>query len=275
MPTASRWARLDGNGVVTGAAPFDEEGYRRQTVRVNGPVLWRLGRRRGRRAYLAADGSSSGRAAGSAPAPASPSLPIGNNVVDGVTLPRKLLVHLAPDGRSPADLLDGTIVNEGGETVLAVNGTPIYESEKGGRTGLWAPNGARDVTLIEHFSGLDFSSAESFIDRYAPRAAAYEALPSVLMRMDAEGPAGTGALRQSGLAPLAAPLRRRGRPRAARRQHRRALPASTATPPRSAWTTCSATELRASLGAHRSRPGARPGSPCRRAGRWWRPRVTG
>ena len=42
-------------------------------------------------------------------------------------------------------------------------------------------------------------SAESFVDRYAPRAAAYEALPSVLMRMDGEGGAGAGAaLRRPG-----------------------------------------------------------------------------
>ena len=188
---------LDNNGVVTGASPFDEEGYRRQTVRVNGRVYGGSGAGTGvtfaggGRLFIGPRGLV-GALSGIAV------VARGNTVVDGETVPRKLLVHLLPDGRSPAALLDGTIVNEGGETVYAVNGTPLYDTVKGGRTGLWAPNGARDVTLVEHFTGLDFSSAESFIDRYAPRAAAYEALPGVLMRMDGEGPAGTGALRRPG-----------------------------------------------------------------------------
>ena len=184
-------------GVVTDASPFDADGYRRQTVRVNGRVYGGTGTGAGvvfaggGRLFIGPRGlvgALSGVAVRAA----------GDNVVDGETLPRRLLVHLLPEGGSPAALLDGRFVNEGGETVLAVNGTPLYDTVKGGRTGLWAPNGARDVTLVEHFTGLDFSSAESFIDRYAPRAAAYEALPGVLMRMDGEGPAGTGALRRPG-----------------------------------------------------------------------------
>ncbi len=182
---------LDDNDAVTGASPLDDDGYRRQTVRVNGRVYGGSGDAAG--IFLAGGGrvfigprGVVGALSGVAVRAA------GNTVVNSQTVPRRLLVHLTPDGRSPAGLLDGTIVNDGGETVYAVNGTPLYDSEEGGRTGLWAPNGARDVTLVEGFTGLDFSSADSFIDRYAPRAAVYEALPGALLRLDETGGPGMG-----------------------------------------------------------------------------------
>ena len=55
------------------------------------------------------------------------------------------------------------------------------------------------MTLVEHFTGLDFSSADSFIDRYAARAAAYEALPGMLLRFDEAGGIGGERLEQAGL----------------------------------------------------------------------------
>ncbi len=199
---------VDDTDAVKGASPLDEDGYRRQTVRANGRVHGGSGdgagirMAGGGRVFIGPRGVV-GALSGVA------ILADGTTVVDGETVPRRLLVHLTPDGRSPAALLDGTIVNDGGETVYAVNGTPLYDTEDGGRTGLWAANGARDVTLAEGFTGLDFSSADSFIDRYAPRAAVYEALPGALMRFDetdrlglgAEGmgeSAGGGRLRQPG-----------------------------------------------------------------------------
>ncbi|MYJ72507.1 MAG: autotransporter outer membrane beta-barrel domain-containing protein [Rhodospirillaceae bacterium] len=187
---------LDDNGAVEGASPFDDDGYRRQTVRVNGRVYGGSGDGVG--IFLAGGGrvfigprGLVGALSGVAVRAA------GTTVVDGQTVPRKLLVHLMPGGRSPAALLDGTIVNDGGETVYAVYGTALYDTEEGGRTGLWAPNGARDVTLVEDFTGLDFSSADSFMDRYAPRAAVYEALPGALLRLDAVGSAGAGGMEES------------------------------------------------------------------------------
>ena len=182
-------------GAVSGASPLGEDGYRRQTVRVNGRVYGGTGNAAG--IFLAGGGRVFVGPRGLVGALSGVAvLADGTTVVDGESVPRRLLVHLTPDGRSPAALLDGIIVNDdsdGGETVYAVNGTPLYDSEEGGRTGLWAPNGARDVTLAEGFTGLDFSSADSFIDRYAPRAAVYEALPGALMRFDETDRLGLGA----------------------------------------------------------------------------------
>ena len=110
-------------------------------------------------------------------------LAASDNVVDGQTLPRKLLVHLPPGGRPVSDLLDGTTENDDGETVFAVNTAILFDSTTG-PTGLWAPNGARDVTLVDGFTGLDFSSPAAFVDRHAPRAAVYEALSGFLLRLD-------------------------------------------------------------------------------------------
>ena len=192
---------LSANRVVTGASPLGADGYRRQTVRVNGRVYGGTGTGAGislaggGRVFIGPRGLVGALSGVAVRA-------VGNTVVDGETVPRRLWVELMPDGRSPAGLLDGTVVNEGGETVLAVNGTPLYDSAEGGRTGLWAPNGARDVTLVEGFTGLDFSSADSFIDRYAARVAVYEALPGALLRLDEAGSIGAGGggarLRQPG-----------------------------------------------------------------------------
>ena len=188
---------LDDNGAVTGASPPGANGYRRQTMRVNGRVQGGSGDGAG--IFLAGGGRVFIGPRGLVGALSGVAIrAAGATVVDGETLPRKLLVHLTPDGRSPAALLDGIIVNDGGVTVYAVNGTPLYDTDMGGRTGLWAPNGARDVTLVDGFTGLDFSSADSFMDRYAPRAAVYEALPGVLLRLDEADGMGAERLRQPG-----------------------------------------------------------------------------
>lgn len=172
-----RMGRLNQSGVVGSAAPVGENGYRNQTVTVNGRVSGGSGEGAG--VFLAGGGrvvigpggrieAESGvavRAAGDAP----------NLRIDVI------------GGRTVSELLGGVIRNKGGETVLAVNGVSLYESANGGRLDAWAPNGARDVALAQGFTGLDFSSAEGFVYRYTPRAAVYEALPGFLLRLDAPG----------------------------------------------------------------------------------------
>ena len=184
-------------GTVLGASPLDEDGYRRQTVRVDGRVQGGSGTGAG--VSLAGGGRVFVGPRGRVGAVSGLAMSAyGNNIVDGEPVPRRLLVHLAPDGGSPAELLGGRIVNDGGETVLAVNGTPLYDSEDGGRTGLWAANGLREVTLAEGFAGLDFSSSEAFAERYAARAAVYQALPGALLRLDEAGGGGGERLRKPG-----------------------------------------------------------------------------
>ena len=181
------------------AAPLDADGYRKHTVVVNGRVtgdkagVFLSGGGRvviGPRGFVGGSGTASDPCGTSRTAICA----AGTTTVDGETLPRKLLVLLLPDGGPVSDLLDGLLVNEGGETLFAVNGVLLHDSSTG-RTGLWAPNGWRDVTLVEDedFAGEDndFSKPERYVYRTAPRTAVYEALPGFLLRLDRDpGPGG-------------------------------------------------------------------------------------
>ena len=180
---------------VIGAAALDAGGYRRQTVTVDGRVVGGTGGYAagiylagGDRVVIGPMGSVGARSGVAI-------LALGDNVVDGRRFPRKLHVDLLPDGRPGSDLLDGIIQNDGGVTVFAVTGTVLYDS-RSGPTGAWAANGARDVTLAEGFGGLDFSSADAFIDRWGPRAAVYEALPGVMLGLNGHGGAPTSSPRR-------------------------------------------------------------------------------
>ena len=190
----TRPGRTAATGVVGRAAPIGTDGYRRQIVNVNAPVSGGTGLGAG--VFLAGGGrvivGPDGRlGAGSGVAIFS----AGDSEISGGPVPRRLHVDLRPDGLRPSDLLDGTIRNDGGETVLAVNGVSLFDSTAGGRLSSRAPNGARTVALAEGFSGLDFSAADSFVSVWAPRSAVYEALPGALHRLD-DGARFTGMEKQ-------------------------------------------------------------------------------
>ena len=200
----------DASGIAVGrvrqsavdrAAALDADGYRKQTVTVNGRVHGGTGDNAagiflagGGRVIIGPMGTVGARSGIAIVAD-------GDNIVDGRTFPRKLHVQLLPDGRPVSDLLDGIIRNDGGVTILAVTGTVLYDSMTG-PTGLWALNGARDVTLVDGFSGLDFSSPDAFIYRYGPRAAVYEALPGVMLRLNGHGNASTSPRQRSPDSPV-------------------------------------------------------------------------
>ena len=172
-----RLGRLNQSGIVTSAAPVGGNGYRNQTVTVNGRVSGGPGEGAG--VFLAGGGrvvigpeARLGAASGVA-------------IRAGGAAPRLRVDVIG--GRTVSELLGGVIRNDGGDTVLAVNGVSLYESANGGRLSAWAPNGARDVALAEGFTGLDFTSHEDYVYRRAPRAAVYETLPGFLLRLDAPG----------------------------------------------------------------------------------------
>ena len=101
----------------------------------------------------------------------------------------KLHLTLNPGGRRIARVLDDDyIVNDGGQTCILFNGVLLHHGDTG-NTGDVAPNGAFDVTLKDEgvVADRDFS-AEDFIEVYAPRAALYEALPGLLLRLNGRGP---------------------------------------------------------------------------------------
>ena len=87
-------------------------------------------------------------------------------------------------------LQEGSIINDGGETTIVVNGVPLHDGVAGA-TGRTVLNGAWDLTLQARDTIIDLDfSAEDFSETYAPRAAVYEALPGLLLRLHSRGPAG-------------------------------------------------------------------------------------
>ncbi|MCY4453684.1 MAG: hypothetical protein OXC01_17210 [Immundisolibacterales bacterium] len=95
-----------------------------------------------------------------------------------------LYVGVELDGRRPGEAIAGEIRNDDGRTTVAVNGVVLHDA-MAGATGARAPNGIRDVSLAasETVAGRAFMPAE-FVTSYAPRAAVYEALPGLMLRLD-------------------------------------------------------------------------------------------
>ena len=185
--------RLNADGEAERAAGVDPaDGYRRQTVRVNGPVWGGSGEAAGvflaggGRVYIGPDGSvgaDSGIAIHAA----------------GVT--PKLYLDMKLNGRQVTDVIkDDRIINDGGETTIVVNDTLLHDGVTGATTNM-AANGAWNVTMRAEsvvadrdFSADDFNEIPSslnnspvFTEVYAPRAALYEALPGFLLHLNGGG----------------------------------------------------------------------------------------
>ena len=164
-------------GELHAVAEVGEDGYRRQSVMMNGRArgsagdgaagIWLVG---GGRVEVGPRGSV-GAASGTA------ILAQGEGAA--------LHVGADFDGRRAGDVFDGAIVNANGRTTIAVNGVTLHDGVTGA-TGRWVPNGARDVTLAasEVVAGRTFTAADFVTGPHAPRAAVYEALPGVLQRLD-------------------------------------------------------------------------------------------
>ena len=176
-------------GAVVFGAGVGADGYRRQSVMVNGQVRGGSGDGAGIR--LAGGGRVEIGPRGSVGAASGAAV---RALGDGAAL------HVGADfdGRRAGDVIDGEILNEGGRTTIAVNRVTLHDG-MAGATGLWAPNGARDVTLVaaDAVAGRAFSTADFVTGPYAPRAAVYEALPGFLLRLDGRGTA-VGRLREPG-----------------------------------------------------------------------------
>ena len=163
----------------------DDDGYRKQTVWVDGRVYGN-----GAGVYLAGGGrviiGPNGRVGALSGTAIRAAMRAGKAAEDDP----KLYVGLRPDGRRIADLLGGDIVNEGGasRTTLSVNGVVLMDAGTVA-DGVLVPNGAWDVALRAEADGAHIIVAD-FLEYFAPRAAVYEALPGVLLRLD--GPGGMG-----------------------------------------------------------------------------------
>ena len=136
-------------GVPQRMAALDDEGYRRQTVRVDssissqGPGIYLTN---GGRVVIGPQGSidsASGiaiLATGTVPEDRSDS----NNIV--AAIPPKLRVDMDLDGRQVSQVIgDNWIINDGGGTTLVVNGVKLHDATTGVVPGASAPNGAFEV----------------------------------------------------------------------------------------------------------------------------------
>ena len=148
------------------ATRVGDDGYRQQTVTVNGRV-W--GDEAG--VYLAGGGKvvigpsgSVGAASGIAilatgTVPEDTTDP--NNVIPA--MPPRLRVDLNLEGTQVADALgDNWIVNDGGETTIAVNGTVLHDGARGA-TGATAPNGAWNVSMRSEGVTVDRTDPDNWV----------------------------------------------------------------------------------------------------------------
>ena len=145
---------LNDDDEVMQAGGLDEDSYRRQTVTVNGPVM---GEAAG--VYLAGGGRVVIGPQGSVGAQSGIAiLATGDTpAVDPLdpAIKPKLYLDMNLAGRRVAQVIgDDWIMNDGGETTIAVNNIILHEGATG-VTDLTAPNGAWNVRMLEHGVKLD------------------------------------------------------------------------------------------------------------------------
>jgi len=172
---------------------LDEDGYRPQMVRIKGTVMGGQAKEdedgaNGAGVFMVGGGRVEIGPEGVLGAQSDIAiLAVGDNRTGegtGEEPPQKLYVNLISTDGKPWERLDGRIVNEDGETILAVNGTNVFDND---HIDAWLPAGSlREFKLNpdEDFSTLDFSDEEDWLYRYQAIAGAYEALPGTLRRID-------------------------------------------------------------------------------------------
>ena len=211
---------VNADGAPERVATFDDDGYRRQTITVNGSAtgnaagIFLAGGGRvviGPKGTVGATSGIAILATGNTPAAVKP----------------RLRVDLNLDGRKVAEAIgDNWIVNDGGETTIAVNDVVLHNGATGA-TGRTAPNGAWNVRMRSEgvkvedrtdpanwtvsqraenvvadrdFSAGDFVETEraALMETFAPRAAVYEALPGFLTRLNERPGTGDAWMRSPG-----------------------------------------------------------------------------
>ena len=237
---------LNADGAPERASAIGEDGYRRQTVRINGAVAGGSGSGVG--IYLAGGGRVIIGPSGSVTARSGIAILATGDTpsdIDGEpAIKPRLLVEIDLDGRRVASAIgDDWIINDGGETTIAINGVVLHDGATGVVPGAVAQNGAwkitiraqgvtvdltdpsnwivserDDIVFDRDFSGQDLNERAppkpkpkpepeepepdepepkepepepepepelpTFVERYAPRAAIYEALPVFLLGLE-------------------------------------------------------------------------------------------
>ena len=149
-------------------ASLGDDGYRRQTVTVNGPIT-----SAGEGVYMAGGGRVIIGPGGSIDSTrriailATGTIPEDDSDMNSVipAIPPKLRVDLNLDGRRVAQVLnDGWIINDGGETTIAVNDTVLHDGATG-VTGRTARNGVWNVRMMaDGVKVTNYTDDESTMD---------------------------------------------------------------------------------------------------------------
>ena len=174
------------DGSIINTPPVGDDGYRQQSVRINGKVMGGTGNGAG--VFMTGGGRVTIGPEGVLGAKSGVAIhAFGSNLDDeGKPLPRKLHVNLESTNGKPWERLQGRFINDGddAETILAVNEVVLFED---GRLDAWAHSGLYEVQLNpeEDFSELDFSEEEDWLSLYHPIVGVYEALPGAVRRIDA------------------------------------------------------------------------------------------
>ena len=137
---------VNASGLPERVADHDDnaDGYRRQTVTVNGDVFGGTGDAAG--VFLAGGGRVVIGPRGSVGADSGIAI-LATGATPGFSGEPKLRVDMNPGGRQVAEVIgDDWIINDGGETTIAVNGVVLHEGASG-VTGRTARNGAWNVTM--------------------------------------------------------------------------------------------------------------------------------
>ena len=166
-----RTGRLNADGEPERVAAIGADGYRQQTVTVNGSVMsaaegvFLAG---GGRVVIGPGGSIGAEsgiailATGTVPAVEDDSTTMDINEATPA-IPPKLRVDMNLGGRRVAEAIgDDWIINDGGETTIAVNGMVLHEGATG-VTGLTARNGAWNVTMREEGVTVDRSDPNAWV----------------------------------------------------------------------------------------------------------------
>ena len=179
-----RASGADMDGIRIQGAGLDANGNRRQTVSVGSGVWGGSGGGAGIR--LEGGGRVIIGPHGRVGAASGVSILVTRaDPADTAEVPR-LLLDVALNGRLPEKVVAGRVANSDGTTAWTVNGVPVFDSAAGGARDVWVQNGAWEVRA----AGTSLSTL-AFERVFAPRAAVYEALPGVLLRLDAR-PGGIG-----------------------------------------------------------------------------------
>lgn len=160
--------RLNEEGIVERAAALGGDGYRRQSVTVNGRVWGGTGEAAG--VFLAGGGRVAIGPKGTVGAESGTAIRATGDTLGSAGDIRNPKLYLDTNlaGRRMASVIHGDVQNDGGETTIVVNGVKLYD-EAAGATGLEVLNGAWDLTLRgrEPIVGRAFSATSSRSTRRA------------------------------------------------------------------------------------------------------------